>query len=368
MTASPPVRRASPALLALALLALSAAPARGQDACEADFDSVQSAVRRDYAGYGDKAPGREAALAALTDSVRAEARAAVLDPDACTTALRRWIAWFRDRHLAVSDRLPPPPRPGGEPAGVSVRPLPDINEPAAHWVDDSTAVLRLPDFGQRRKAAVDSLVAAHRERLLATPYLVIDVRGNGGGWTEVYASVIPLLYTGPIQIPGMDAWASEGNVAYAKTMLASDRLPAEIRTEVEALVPRMEAAPGSFVPLAPDTVVRMDTVHPLPRAVALLVDRRCASTCEQFVLDARQSAKVTVMGAENTGGLTDYGNARTIPLPSGFRRLHLPTARSRRLPANPMDMVGIEPAVKVPADEARPVDFAVRWLHAHAQR
>jgi hypothetical protein len=94
----------------------------------------------------------------------------------------------------------------------------------------------------------------------------------------------------------------------------------------------------------------------------VLVDGRCASTCEQFLLDARQSRKVKILGDRSTRGLLDYGNALTTPLPSGERRMHVPTTRSRRLPAIPLDLAGIMPDVRLPLNEPDPVAFARRYL------
>lgn len=352
----------------------AAKPAGGR-ACEADFERVEATVRENYAGFRDKTAGREAELAAFTERGRAEARAAA-DRAACTEALRRWTGFFRDKHLAVSETQ------AGPAASPAAKPTPDTNaekppaaapaadpdRPALRFVDDDAAVLRLPSFGSRYQPAVDKLIEEHRARLLATPFLVIDVRGNGGGWTEVYRSVIPLLYTDPIFQDGMDAWASPGNVAAVRELIASPRAPEAMKAQARGLLARMEAAPGQFVTFAEDAELRLDAVHPLPRAVAVLVDRRCASTCEQFVLDARQSRKVKVLGAANTGGLLDYGNARTVGLPSGQRRLHVPFTRSRRLPAGPMDLVGIMPDVRVRRDEADPVAFALRYLRAAPEK
>jgi C-terminal processing protease CtpA/Prc len=160
----------------------------------------------------------------------------------------------------------------------------------------------------------------------------------------------------------MDVYASPANIALAREMVSSGRAPAAMLEQARAVLTRMEANPGGFVTFAEDTQIRLDTVYPLPRAVALLVDRRCASSCEQFILDARQSRKVTVIGTGNTRGMLDYGNLRRVPLPSGQRRFFMPTARSRRLPANSMDRTGIAPAVLVPPG-ADPLVFAIQHLH-----
>lgn len=334
--------------------------AAGAKTCAADFDALEAKVRGDYAGFQDKvtAQGREAELDAFTERVRREVQAAA-DSAACTAALRRWVGFFRDRHLAVSE---PRPRPAAEEKKPDAAPSVDEGLPTLRFYEDGTAVLRLPDFGDSYKAPIDKLIAVNRERLLATPYLVIDVRGNGGGWTDSYDAVLPLLYTDPVFRDGMDVWASPGNIASAREIASSDKVPASIRNQARELLARMEKSPGQFVMMVEDGELRLDAVLPMPRAVAILVDRRCASTCEQFLLDARQSRKVKVLGEKSTGGLLDYGNALTTPLPSGHRRMHVPTTRSRRLPFIPLDLAGIMPDVRLPKNEPDAVEFARRYL------
>ena len=345
-------------LMLLVLKADGQTPAAGAKSCAADFEALEAKVRGDYSGFQDKVTGREAEFEVFTERVRAEVKAAN-DPAACTAALRRWVGFFRDRHLAVSETRPRPAAEEKKPEGA---PPVDESLPTLRFYEDGTAVLRLPDFGNRYKTPIDKLIADNRARLLATPYLVIDVRGNGGGWTAAYDAVLPLLYTDPVFRDGMDVWASPGNIATAREVASSDKLPAAIREQARGMLARMEASPGQFVTMVEDSELRLDAVLPLPRAVAVLVDRRCASTCEQFLLDARQSRKVKVLGERNTGGLLDYGNALTTPLPSGHRRMQVPTTRSRRLPAIPLDLAGIMPDIRLRKDEPDPVDFARRYL------
>ena len=331
--------------------------ARTSSSCVTDFDSLQVIVRRDYAGYPTKGVGREAALAALADSVRRDMSAG-FDPAGCTPALQRWIAFFRDRHLSIVDL-----RPSSAAAPVNTA-GPDLGLPSISSLDDSTLLLRLPDFGQRRKRSIDSLIRTNHERLAATPHLIVDVRGNGGGWTAAYSDLLPFIATGPIRSDGQDAWASPGNINALRALVASTSGPEAIRVHARAVLARMEANPGTFVLFAADTVFVPPTVYQLPRAVAIIVDRRCASTCEHFVLDARQSRKVVVLGTGNTGGLLDFGNARGVLLPSGSRRLHVPFTRSHRLPSMPLDHTGIAPEVRIPPDAKDPVDYARQFLVA----
>lgn len=85
----------------------------------------------------------------------------------------------------------------------------------------------------------------------------------------------------------------------------------------------------------------------MPRRVAILIDRDCGSSCEQFLLDMRQSYKVKLFGRPTHGAL-DYSNLRPHLLPSGRRTLFYATSRSMRLPALPVDVAGVQPDVLLP--------------------
>ena len=157
----------TPALFLLASFtaAVNGAAQTPAKTCAADFEALEAKVRNDYSGFQDKVtgPGREAELDAFTGRVRGEVQAAA-DSAACTAALRRWVGFFRDRHLAVSETRPQPA------AQKKTEGAPPVDEglPALRFYEDGTAVLRLPDFGNRYKESIDKLIADNRARLLAT--------------------------------------------------------------------------------------------------------------------------------------------------------------------------------------------------------
>jgi C-terminal processing protease CtpA/Prc len=106
----------------------------------------------------------------------------------------------------------------------------------------------------------------------------------------------------------------------------------------------MQSHEGQIIELSPATVFHPKSVSRFPLKVAVLVDRKCASSCEDFVLTAKQSTKVTIIGSENTAGVHDYGNLRKVYLP-GWRQMMVPTTRER---GPRMDFVGITPDVVLP--------------------
>ena len=103
-----------------------------------------------------------------------------------------------------------------------------------------------------------------------------------------------------------------------------------------------------------------------PQKVAVLMDKDCGSSCEQFLLTARQGFGVKLLGRPSFGAL-DYSNMRPYALPSGRRDLWYTTSRSLRLPQLPVDTLGVLPDILLPelhsaGDAAAEVQAVQRWL------
>ncbi|MBK8496873.1 MAG: hypothetical protein IPL50_19165 [Chitinophagaceae bacterium] len=88
----------------------------------------------------------------------------------------------------------------------------------------------------------------------------------------------------------------------------------------------------------------MKEVLPFPSLVGVLIDKKCGSTTEQFLLAAKQSKKVVMFG-ENSAGVLDYANMHFLDFPCFEWRLGYATSRSRRLPEQPVDNIGISPDI-----------------------
>ncbi|HKP19954.1 MAG TPA: hypothetical protein VJT68_00445 [Thermoleophilaceae bacterium] len=339
------------------------------ESCVGALDSLVRVLRRDYPGYRDQVVGdKEDAFAALIDSVRIVVITPAADTsyEICIPALQRVTRFFRDAHLMLWQGPPPPVRSSdsGASAGAAARPSAqppvsrdDPERPMLRRFDARTLVLSLPNLDMRYKSAMDSLVASHRAELTAKPRLVIDLRGDGGGCTCTYEPLLPLIATGAVADGPLDVWASPANVAYFRELASDVHTPETLKAELRRLLPRLEAAPNTFVAWNADTtaaVYRPPAILARPTNVAVLVDSICASSCENFVMVARQSRKVTVFSATNTAGAGDYGNVRQVMLP-GWRRLRVATSRASRLRTgaqSAIDFVGLAPDVRLPRDSA----------------
>jgi Peptidase family S41 len=233
-------------------------------------------------------------------------------------------------------------------------------------LSDRTLLLQLPSFADGEAAVIDSLVRMHQAALDRTPNLILDLRGNTGGSDYVYAPLLPLIYTNPIAVVGTSIYATDDNIAKYEAFQSRPGFSEAQYRAGRRLIDSLRTHRGGFLH-RPDDTVRMERVLPRPARIAVLIDRGCASSCEQFLLAARQSAKVTLLG-ERSAGVLDYANVRVSALPCGPYVLRYPTSRSQRLPLAPVDAAGIEPDVPLPANELDAIDWARRWIEREPRR
>jgi hypothetical protein len=216
----------------------------------------------------------------------------------------------------------------------------------AKFLNENTLYLNIPSFSWEAKPMVDSLFAAQKENLSKSANLIIDLRNNGGGSDDVYGVISSYLYTQPIKGIGVDALASNDNIKGWELILAQyPDLPAESRQEIQNLIDKMKLQINQNVNIVEDNIDSSFTQLLFPKNVVILINERCASTTEQFLLEARQSKKVTLMG-QNTQGTLDYSNLRESDFCEMPYKLYTPTTRSRRIDIGEgIDGIGIKPNI-----------------------
>jgi hypothetical protein len=369
-------------LTVIALLSLVNLSAQESSQALGDFDFLVEKVRVDYAGYAAKA---NAELATLESSVRQEI---AREPERALGLFNKYLSFFDDDHLRVERTsrgnetvvvATTKPSSSLELEGrimeihganhyiiqQSVSPIYDealryTYRPRfpngrnvyqiAHTLSDSTFYMRLPSFNIP-KEDVDDLVAKHWAEITSRPNFVIDIRSNPGGRSDVYEALLPLLYTHPYTLKGVEWWAAEGNIADLERDIETDNIREGMEDDARALLREMKRHRGEFVVHPRDVAewnVAYDTVYPYPRNVGIIIGKENASAAEQFLLTAQNSGKVILFGVEPTAGVLDYSNTVPRPLPSGLFEVWIPQTRSLRLPENPIDATGISPDVKIP--------------------
>ena len=342
-------------LLILAWVLLQAATAGAADvtppagaACGGDLEALAPYMFANDAGARDVVAQKGGATfeAAL---VKARGIAATaLDDEACLAALRGYLRTFRRSHLSIQSITP---------AGAPPR---SASPPAFRILSANTALLSVPSFADQAGAAIAALLEAHGGDITERPNLIIDVRGNTGGSDWTYAPLLPLMTANTRRDVGAMLLATPANSAANRAvcaLMAPDST--QCRDAAQAASAAMDrAAAGTFIPIPGERaleIVQPDKVAPLPRRIGVLIDARCGSTCEEFLLAARQSFKVKLFG-QSTAGSLDYSNLRPFTLPSGKRMLLYATSRSLRLPQFSVDAAGIPPdqVLPLPVDARSP--------------
>ncbi|WP_194778432.1 S41 family peptidase [Pararhodonellum marinum] len=250
---------------------------------------------------------------------------------------------------------------------------------------DDLGYLSIKTFEGYFKSQLDSLFLAHEQELGSVSKLIIDVRGNGGGSDALLAPFIPMFYTDTLRTELPQLYATKDNLkTYAEffEQIKSDsaRYGKATIDHLRKLIKKMEAGEeGEYVnmfdsieelgetmetdfgsqqfvltnSMSEDNRYRLTYYNqekPLPlnpEKIVLLMDRGCASTCENLILLANQSKKVITYG-ENSGGYKGYGNVFPIMTPMGYQ-LSMSTTRYEK--ESQYEFVGIPPMVSAEANE-----------------
>jgi hypothetical protein len=243
------------------------------------------------------------------------------------------------------------------------RPVAEATPLARHsfqMLDDTTALYRIASFDGDYRARIDSLTKANAANLRRTKLLILDVRSNGGGSDDSYRSLIPYLYTNPVQEVGVALYSTvENNRKYSGALFPD--MSAKEKLYFANLKRRLDAHLGQMFNEYGNKQVQYirrsrSQQHPEVTRVAVLQNRHCGSTTEQFLLTARQSKKTTTFG-ENSYGSLDYANTQHAPLPCYNLRLNWATSRSFRFDRGEgIDNVGIAPTVRLDPNAADMVE------------
>ena len=344
-------------LIVLALGAVTevdAAPANAvADRCVMDLEALPSFLLENDAGAKDELQQLgQAHFDAALRQARTEA-GAVTDGEACAHALNRYLRSYRAGHLSIKTLATATPSPASA-AGANSRDPRSARAPTLTLLSRETALLTVPSFADEYRQPLARLLAAHRAALASRRLWIIDVRDNRGGSDSTFEPLLPWLLRNETVNVGADWLVTPANIeAHRRVCAIVAPGSKECETFVAQSVERMRgASPGSLVPQEEGDAVRY--VRPAqreprsPARVAILVDRACASTCEEFLLAVRQSISVKLLGRRTSGSL-DYSNLRPHDLPSGERQLWYATSRSQRLPDVPVDVAGIQPDIYLPA-------------------
>lgn len=233
-------------------------------------------------------------------------------------------------------------------------------------VSEKTLLIRLSSFDYEYVDRIKGLIESNKSKVCSFENLIIDLRGNGGGTDNAYRPLLPYIYTNPVRylsgeylvsktlMDNLERWANT-----ADTAKNSDEIKS-VRKDIERMKPNI----GKFIAYSENEnfgFTIQDSIYPNPKEVVILVDKKCGSSTEKFVLNAKQSKKVKIMGT-NTYGAVDYVSVMEFKIDCQNYSIYMPTIRMMRLPDYPIDNIGIQPDIYLDRFVNDWIEYAKNYL------
>lgn len=223
-------------------------------------------------------------------------------------------------------------------------------------------LLYLRDSWISNKKTLDSIVTSNLGELKTTKNLIIDLRNNGGGHIMTFDTILPLLYTGPIKRDGFIVKSSYDNILIYKNGLTDSAYSPNDIMAFKSIINKMENNINTLVKINSGDTLENYNILSLPSKIAIMVNKGTGSASELFLLWAKQSKKVKIIG-ENTKGALDYteiGDIRNLPCP--YVKFYCPMGMNEHKIYPYIDNIGIKPDIDLTKHQGNWIDFVRDYI------
>ena len=220
------------------------------------------------------------------------------------------------------------------------------NKITFRFLDDSTSYIRISTFSGDMSAQLKAFYEKIDKLVKSRPYLIIDIRNNGGGSTDNAYPLLQYIYSKPFYNDNIDIYATEENIRkwemfYKSAQEDTINYEKEYLNELLDEITRMKKARNqTFIKRTDGEVIELDTVLAKPKKAAIIMNRNTASSAESFVLWAMESDKTIIVG-ENSGGYIGYGEITETETPNFKFKLACTITRYEKQRA--FEEIGVSP-------------------------
>ncbi len=221
-------------------------------------------------------------------------------------------------------------------------------------LQDSIAYLQIPTFSGDYSAMIDSVYKATATQIQNTPYLIIDVRNNGGGSDSNAAPLLDYIYTNPIQGDKVSLYVTEDNIKmwerwYKEIQQDPENYGKEDLKWFKREIKRMKRAKlNTFITRSKGKLHKQKLNPKRPKKVAIIQNKNCASSCETLLFWAKQSSNTILVG-ENSGGYVGYGEVGEVQTPCYQYTLYCTMTRYEA--QRKYEVIGVAPEHYLDMDE-----------------
>lgn len=172
-------------------------------------------------------------------------------------------------------------------------------------------------------------------------FLIIDIRGNGGGSDSFFKPYLELLYDTPCKVAGADFFYTKKNLKQMKEYFP-------LKMFFLSLLHRREPERVNW-PFVKSLSIRYMKKGTYPLAAALIIDNNVGSSAEEMVIEIQAaSSRTRIYGKDNTFGCLDFSNCRPVSLPVCGQYFLIPMTISHRWPEQSVDKEGLPPDICIP--------------------
>lgn len=332
--------------------------------CKATFEWVKETFENNDAGFQYIIDQKGEELYNVHNQMYFTKVNLIENPEECESIIREWLTFFRKSHIEFhfigeKNKETNDSNPIIEETKIEIDEVDPLykkflvsRKPFIERLNSNTLYLRIPSFMPTEKPLIDDLLEKHKNEILSTENLIIDIRNGTGGSDNSYQNILPLIYTNPIRIPSVEYLSTPLNNQRMYELATNTGFALEfgIQTTEEEKLDLMEKYEklnkhlGEFVNLNAEKtkILELDIVYEFPKQVALLINENNVSTDEQFILEAKQSKKVKLFGRTTKGGLDMSNLFITYSEDEQFVLVYA-LSRSLRIPHMTIDDIGIMP-------------------------
>ena len=226
-------------------------------------------------------------------------------------------------------------------------------------VTERTSLLCISSFEHAYVERIEKIVSDNQQALETCENLIIDVRNNLGGTYDAYDEILPYILTNNIRGVGQEFLVTQTLIDGVEAWFDDEAGKEKARRWISMF----EGNIGKFINTDTSDVYISEIIlaEHSPKQIAILVNKRTASSGEAFVLEAKQSKKVKILGVPTYGAL-DYGSASLFDFGCPNYTLVMPTWRAMRLPDYPIDNIGIQPDIYLDKSVEDWVQFTMEYL------
>ncbi len=224
---------------------------------------------------------------------------------------------------------------------------------------DKTSLLCISSFEDPYVEKIEKMVSDNQQAIENCENLIIDVRNNLGGTYDAYDEILPYIITNNTRGVGQEFLVTQTLIDGVEDWFDDEAGKKEARRWISMF----EGNIGKFINTDTSDVYISEIIiaKNSPKQIAVLANKRTASSGEAFVLEAKQSKKVKILGVPTYGAI-DYGSASLFNFGCENYELVMPTWRAMRLPDYPIDNIGIQPDIYLDKSVEDWVQFTVEYL------